>query len=149
MPDIHLGIGSGDRRLNARSSTVSCRIWPNAILTPWSWWGCHEFGAAALAASMADVPVVHVEAGLRSFNWRMPEELNRMIADHYAQAHFVTEPTAICAPKASRRNGSFGRQRDDRHLAPHQSRPRAAKVVNASACRPAMACSPCIARERR
>lgn len=101
-PDIHLGIGSGDRRQQTRKIIHGllphlAERDPDAVVVVGD---VTSTAAASLAASMADVPVVHVEAGLRSFNWRMPEELNRMIADHYAQAHFVTEPTAVAHLRA-------------------------------------------------
>ena len=67
--------------------------------------------AAALAAAKLDLPVAHVEAGLRAFDRRIPEELNRLVVDRLSRLLFAPTPTAVAEP-ASRRDR--GRRQPDR-----------------------------------
>jgi UDP-N-acetylglucosamine 2-epimerase (non-hydrolysing) len=82
-PDFHLGIGSGTHAEQTAAVLVGVeRVLaehrPDAIVVPGD---VNSSLGAALAAAKAGVPVVHVESGLRSRDWTMPEEINRAVVD--------------------------------------------------------------------
>ena len=61
--------------------------------------------AGALAAAQARIPVAHVEAGMRSFDMRMPEELNRVLTDHASSLLLCPSPSAAEHLRAERVHG--------------------------------------------
>lgn len=85
-PDVHVGIGAERRGTQIGRATegldaLFAEDRPLAIVVQGD---TNTVAAGALAANAAEIPLVHVEAGLRSFDRRMPEEHNRVIADHLA-----------------------------------------------------------------
>nr|WP_233510158.1 UDP-N-acetylglucosamine 2-epimerase (non-hydrolyzing) [Actinomadura craniellae] len=96
-PDVNLGVGSGghaeqtaalmvglDREFTERS--------PALVIV---YGDVNSTIAAALVAAKLHIPVAHVEAGLRSFDMTMPEEVNRRLTDQLSELCFVTSPEAV------------------------------------------------------
>jgi UDP-N-acetylglucosamine 2-epimerase (non-hydrolysing)/UDP-GlcNAc3NAcA epimerase len=95
-PDIELGLGGGTnsrqtaRMLGALSDLLDDEA-PDAVLV---YGDTNSTLAGALAAAQAQIPVAHVEAGMRSFDRAMPEELNRVLTDHVADLLLVSSDVA-------------------------------------------------------
>jgi UDP-GlcNAc3NAcA epimerase len=96
-PAFHLGIGGGSHGANTGRmlegiERVLLAEHPDALLV---YGDTDSTLAGALAASKLNIPVVHVEAGLRSFNRQMPEEQNRVLTDHLASLCFAPTESAV------------------------------------------------------
>lgn len=92
-PDLYLGVGSGTHAQQTARVMVAIeeeclRFRPDMLVVGGD---VNSTVAAAMAAAKLGIPVAHVEAGLRSFDREMPEELNRVVTDHLSELLLTSE----------------------------------------------------------
>lgn len=96
-PDVNLGVGSGTHGQQTAALLVALEqaltaLDPALVLV---YGDINSTLAAAITSAKLHLPIGHVEAGLRSFDMSMPEEVNRLVTDRLSDLLFVTSPEAI------------------------------------------------------
>ena len=96
-PDVHLGVGSGSHgeqtaRVLAGAEAVLMDRRPDLVVVAGD---VNSTLAVALAGAKLGIRVAHVEAGLRSGDWTMPEEINRVLTDRLSDVLFTHSPEAL------------------------------------------------------
>jgi len=96
-PDIYLGVGSGSHaeqtaKIMVEFEKICIEYKPDLVLVVGD---VNSTAACSIVASKLWIPVAHVEAGLRSFDRKMPEEVNRVVTDALSEYLFITEKSGM------------------------------------------------------
>ena len=92
LPDVNLEVGSGSQAEQTAKIMLSfenvCRTTSPGMVVVFG--DVNSTIACSLVARKLSIPVAHVESGLRSLDWNMPEEINRILTDHISDMLFTT-----------------------------------------------------------
>ncbi|HUZ61940.1 MAG TPA: UDP-N-acetylglucosamine 2-epimerase (non-hydrolyzing) [Hanamia sp.] len=96
-PDIHLEINAGSptsqiTQMMMMLDSAMIKFKPDLVIV---FGDTNSTFVAAMVAAKLNIPIIHIEAGLRSYNRSMPEEINRIVTDHVSKYLFAPTQTAV------------------------------------------------------